>query len=276
MRRKILVALLAATLTVGAFTGCGNKMEGDGKVQAAMADAGNGNSLATETPKSVSGATTEPTAEPTPKATAEPTAEPVTTATTVQTTNAQTSNQQPVASAKTADTVESYTSEFLELLNADRRAAGLSEVSGGADYLEAQALKRAVEATSSPTLSLGGGASWESMGTGADVNVAYEVFKATESTWNSLMAPNLDSVSIATCGNMWVLEGRNGVIIDNGTTVAGDSTSTSSTDDTTDEGSDVLEQISSSEGTETYGTSGVTVLTPEEVATQNEELGWDW
>ena len=324
MRRKILVALLAATLMVGAFTGCGNKMEGDGKVQAAMADAGNGSNLATETPKSVSGATTEPTAEPTPKTTAEPTAEPAPKATaeptaeptskataeptaepapkataeptaepapkvtaeptaepatTAQATNAQTSNQQPVASTKTADTAESYTSEFLELLNADRRAAGLSEVSGGLASLEAQALKRAKEF--SGELLIGGGASFESMASSVFLSSAYEAFKQTEDTYAQLMSENLESVSLGRFGNMWALEGVVGstvTIIDanhpvpEGYTASEDPIANMTTEEAVDEG--LLEQISSTDSTTTYITPGeTTVYTPEEAAAM---FGEDW
>ena len=40
MKRKVLAAFLVAVLTAGSFTGCGNKIEGDGKVQAATAEDG--------------------------------------------------------------------------------------------------------------------------------------------------------------------------------------------------------------------------------------------
>lgn len=40
MKRKIVMALLMTMLAAGTFTGCGNKMGGDGKVQAAAAEAG--------------------------------------------------------------------------------------------------------------------------------------------------------------------------------------------------------------------------------------------
>lgn len=74
MRKKIVVLLLVMAVSVSAVAGCGNKMEGEGRVQAAMADAGNaGGKEETEaTPEP----TAEPTAEPAPEATAEPTAEP--------------------------------------------------------------------------------------------------------------------------------------------------------------------------------------------------------
>lgn len=50
MKRKIVMALLVTMLAAGTFTGCGNKMGGDGKVQAAAAEAGSdqGESVAPE------------------------------------------------------------------------------------------------------------------------------------------------------------------------------------------------------------------------------------
>lgn len=79
MKRKILVALLAATLTTGAFAGCGNKSEGEGRVQAAVADAESGQNENDGNPegeasKAESEAVVDSTAEP--AATAQPTAEP--------------------------------------------------------------------------------------------------------------------------------------------------------------------------------------------------------
>ena len=70
---------MAAALAAGALAGCGNRAEGDGRIQAAMADAGDGEdgntgSLESETPKAAPGITAEPTAEPVPAVTAEPTA----------------------------------------------------------------------------------------------------------------------------------------------------------------------------------------------------------
>ncbi len=80
MKRKILTALLATVLAAGALAGCGNRAEGDGKVPAAMADAGNTGSLGSETPApAVTVApTVEPaaTATPAPAVTVAPTAEP--------------------------------------------------------------------------------------------------------------------------------------------------------------------------------------------------------
>ena len=38
MKKKIVTALLITAMTASVFAGCGNRMEGDGKVQA-MADA---------------------------------------------------------------------------------------------------------------------------------------------------------------------------------------------------------------------------------------------
>ena len=73
MKKKIVTALLITAMAASVFTGCGNKMEGDGRVQAAMASTESGQD---GTEESVPEATAEPTAEPTPEATAEPTGEP--------------------------------------------------------------------------------------------------------------------------------------------------------------------------------------------------------
>lgn len=82
MKKKIAMVLLVTVMATSVFAGCGNSVEGNGKVQAAMADAGNsqedseGKAEGTEAGESTPEATAEPTAQPTPKATAEPTAEP--------------------------------------------------------------------------------------------------------------------------------------------------------------------------------------------------------
>ncbi len=82
MKRKILVVLLAVTLTAGAFAGCGNKAEGEGRVQAAVADAESGQNENGGNPESeTSKAESDTEAEPTPDATATPTAEPAPSAT---------------------------------------------------------------------------------------------------------------------------------------------------------------------------------------------------
>ena len=65
MKRKIIAALLTAALTAGAFTGCGNRVEGDGRAWAAMADAGEGRdgnigSPESGAPKSENGVMAEP------------------------------------------------------------------------------------------------------------------------------------------------------------------------------------------------------------------------
>lgn len=73
MKKKIVTALLITAMVASVFTGCGNKMEGDGRVQAAMAGTESGQD---GTEESVPEATAEPTAEPVPEATAEPAAEP--------------------------------------------------------------------------------------------------------------------------------------------------------------------------------------------------------
>ena len=61
MKKKMVTALLITVMAASVFTGCGNKMEGDGRVQAAMADAESGQN---ETEESVPEAAAEPTAEP--------------------------------------------------------------------------------------------------------------------------------------------------------------------------------------------------------------------
>lgn len=82
MKKKIAMVLLVTVMATSVFAGCGNSVEGNGKVQAAMADAGNsqedseGKAEGTDAGESTPEATAEPTAQPTPKATAEPTAEP--------------------------------------------------------------------------------------------------------------------------------------------------------------------------------------------------------
>ena len=437
MKKKIVTVMLITVMAAGVFAGCGNKMEEDGKVQAAIADAGNGSSLATETPKSAPEATTEPsaetapkstaepseksaskstvepsaepapkvtaepsaepapkapaepTAEPAPKATAEPTAEPapkvlaeptavpapkapaeppaelapkVTAeppaepAATAQasaqnqiamTTQAQTTDQQPVVSAQAAGmndevadelstqfmgllltsddaeiremaksgnyyvigmiydriwdvgltvgmdelyntpefieqllacyrdptTSKSYTGEFLELLNADRRAAGLPEVSAGSDSLEAQALKRAKEF--SGELLIGGGASFESMASSVYLSSAYEAFKETEGTYAQLMSENLESISLGRFGNMWALEGvlKSTVIIIDADHPAPEGTDVNIPEEASNE---ELELKNSTDGTDTYGSSNVTVMDAEDAAAVAEEFGWDW
>ena len=362
MKKKIVAALLITVMTAGIFSGCGNRMEGDGRVQAAMATAGDGSNLDSEataeptaepeseataepTAKPTPEATAEPTAEPESEATAEPTAEPATTQASIQgtTTQAQMTSQQPVVSAKAVDVTEltvselleplltsddaevremaesynsetlllilaraeavgldglytpefieqllacnrdyntpkSYTSEFLELLNADRRAAGLPEVSAGADYLESQALKRAKELTSSPAQYVGGGATFESVGAtgGTDVASAYSIFKQTSGTWGQLMDENLENVSLARCGTMWALEGyvkAVAIIIDANHPAPDDSSAIPEIPQIPDE---ELELKSSTDSTDTYGSSNVTVLTPEEDAAIAAQWGWDW
>lgn len=310
MKKKIVAALLITVMAAGIFSGCGNRMEGDSRGQAAMAAARDGGRLD-------SGATTEPIAEPATGATAEPTAEPATAqasgnaqdttnitgatqasantgntgntmgqtanqnqvqgqGTTAQT---QTTGQNSAVAAKTDDTAESYTSAFLELLNADRRDAGLPEVSAGSSSLEAQALKRAVEATTSTTLIVGVGVSFESMAGGTtDVAVAYNYFKTTTDTWGHLMAQNLESVSVARCGVMWILEGSKSAVIVNADNPANNITVPENpiTNMTTEEAVDagLLEEISSTDGTTTYISPGeTTVLSPEEAAAV---LGEDW
>ena len=87
MKKKIVTALLITVMTASVFAGCGNRMEGDGKVQA-MADAKssqNGNDDSRESGAEGTGAmesepteTAEPTEEPPSEETPEPTAEPET------------------------------------------------------------------------------------------------------------------------------------------------------------------------------------------------------
>ncbi len=87
MKKKIVTALLITAMTASVFAGCGNRMEGDGKVQA-MADAessqdGNADSQesgaeGTGTMESEPEETAEPTEEPSAEETPEPTAEPET------------------------------------------------------------------------------------------------------------------------------------------------------------------------------------------------------
>ncbi len=81
MKKKIVMALLITVMTASVFAGCGNRMEGDGKVQA-MADAEssqNGNDDSRESGAEGTGAmefkpeeTAEPTEEPASEGTAEP------------------------------------------------------------------------------------------------------------------------------------------------------------------------------------------------------------
>ena len=87
MKKKIVMALLITVMTASVFAGCGNRMEGDGKVQA-MADAESsqdGNVDSRESGAEGTGAmesepeeTAEPTEEPSAEETPEPTAEPET------------------------------------------------------------------------------------------------------------------------------------------------------------------------------------------------------
>ena len=87
MKKKIMTALLITAMTASVFAGCGNRMEGDGRVQA-MADAessqdGNADSQesgaeGTGTMESEPEETAEPTEEPSAEETPEPTAEPET------------------------------------------------------------------------------------------------------------------------------------------------------------------------------------------------------
>ena len=87
MKKKIVPSLLITAMTASVFAGCGNRMEGDGKVQA-MADAKssqNGNDDSRESGAEGTGAmesepteTAEPTEEPPSEETPEPTAEPET------------------------------------------------------------------------------------------------------------------------------------------------------------------------------------------------------
>ena len=78
MKKKIMTALLITAMTASVFAGCGNRMEGDGRVQA-MADAessqgGNADSQesgadGTGAMESEPGETAHPTEEPSPQAT---------------------------------------------------------------------------------------------------------------------------------------------------------------------------------------------------------------
>ena len=87
MKKKIVTALLITAMTASVFAGCGNKMEGDGRVQA-MADAESGqdgNADSRESGTEGTGAvesepeeTAEPTEEPSSEETPKPTAEPET------------------------------------------------------------------------------------------------------------------------------------------------------------------------------------------------------
>ncbi len=87
MKKKIMTALLITAMTASVFAGCGNRMEGDGRVQA-MADAESsqgGNADSQESGADGTGAmesqpeeTAEPTEEPSAEETPEPTAEPET------------------------------------------------------------------------------------------------------------------------------------------------------------------------------------------------------
>lgn len=88
MKKKIVTALLITAMTASVFAGCGNRMEGDGMVQA-MADAesgqdGNADSQengaegtrAMESEPEETAEPTEPTEEPLSEERLEPTAEP--------------------------------------------------------------------------------------------------------------------------------------------------------------------------------------------------------
>ena len=80
MKKKIVTALLITAMTASVFAGCGNRMEGDGKVQA-MADAESNQESGAEgtgTMESEPEETVEPTEEPSAEETPEPTAEPET------------------------------------------------------------------------------------------------------------------------------------------------------------------------------------------------------
>ena len=87
MKKKIVMALLITAMTASVFAGCGNRMEGDGRVQA-MADAESsqdGNADSQESGTGGTGAmesepeeTAEPTEGPSSEETPEPTAEPET------------------------------------------------------------------------------------------------------------------------------------------------------------------------------------------------------
>ena len=82
MKKKIVMALLITAMTASVFAGCGNRMEGDGRVQA-MADAessqdGNADSRESGAVESEPEETAEPTEEPSSEETPAPTAEPET------------------------------------------------------------------------------------------------------------------------------------------------------------------------------------------------------
>ena len=80
MKKKIVTALLITAMTASVFAGCGNRMEGDGKVQA-MADAESNQESGAEgtgAMESEPEETAEPTEEPSSEETPEPTAEPET------------------------------------------------------------------------------------------------------------------------------------------------------------------------------------------------------
>ncbi len=78
MKKKIVTALLITAITASIFAGCGNRVEGDGKVQA-MADAessqesgAEGTGAMESEPEETAEPTEEPSAEETPAPTAEP------------------------------------------------------------------------------------------------------------------------------------------------------------------------------------------------------------
>ena len=75
MKKKIVMALLITVMTASVFAGCGNRMEGDGKVQA-MADAESSQDGNADSQESGAGGTGAMESEP--EETAEPTAEPET------------------------------------------------------------------------------------------------------------------------------------------------------------------------------------------------------
>lgn len=80
MKKKIVTALLITAMTASVFAGCGNRMEGDGKVQA-MADAESSQESGAEGTGAMESEpveTAEPTEEPSAEETPEPTAEPET------------------------------------------------------------------------------------------------------------------------------------------------------------------------------------------------------
>ena len=80
MKKKIVMALLITVMTASVFAGCGNRMEGDGKVQA-MADAESSQESGAEGTGAMEfkpEETAEPTEEPSSEEAPEPTAEPET------------------------------------------------------------------------------------------------------------------------------------------------------------------------------------------------------